>query len=339
MKKIFVILLSFAAMLSLAACTSNSGEVDGANDKEDDIQVESHANDVQDESPNIQIVSPIGGMGDGESIVEIGPNAGFVDKSSEFAKTFPIYVNDYAYGHEGPLYEVTDAVRDAISINLARYLECLYGEFDAQETEFLSKVDREFEVCYLSGSTEIRSTMNRIAVLSGDYSIPSDITDAELLNHPLVTASIAYLGLNDPVVTQTIEYALDGTEALRSYKIAESADDAFQQILNRSFFSITVEKYADSRNVLVSVDNPVTLAKHSDYPAPSYSSILAKLTDCYPNMDTQNVEAEIYYSKTVHPGYFVPCCRFYIKDGITTQSADTRCTVVDVVLLDSPADD
>ena len=288
--------------------------------------------------PDIQVDPQANMMGSGESVVEIGPNVGFADEMAELPETLPIYINEYAYDQAGPMYEVTDDVKTAISANLTRYLECLYGADAAQGAEVLVNSDREFDVYYLSGSTELRSSINRIGVLSSDYSISSDITDEELLENPLVAAGMAYLGMKDPIVTRSVDYKIDGTESGRSYKIAENANDAFQQVLNRSFSSITVEKYADSSNVLVTVANPVVLTEYADRPVLSYSSILAKLSDYYPNMDTQDVEMEIYYSKTVHPGYFIPCCRVYIKDGVMTQSTDTRYTAVDVALLDKSAD-
>lgn len=291
-------------------------------------------------SINIQIVSQ-GTLGEGERIVSVDSDVGFVDRETDLPKTFPVYVNDYAYGHEGPLYDVTDALKATISQNLSRYLGLLYDDFSSQKVKYSSDSSREYEVYYVNNATEVHSLMNSISVLSSDYDISNHITDEELLGNALVKAAVSYLNLTDPVVTQTVEYKTDGTEELRTYIVTEKTSDAFQNVLNRSFSCITVTKYADSSDVIVQISDVATecLSKHADYPALSYSDALAALTSYYPNMETANVKTEIYYSATVQPGYFFPCYRFYIKDGVATRSTNDRYTVVDVLLTDKSVDD
>lgn len=300
------------------------------------LSVDTGDEDVRE--PDIQVDPQANMMGSGESVVEIGPNVGFADEMAELPETLPIYINEYAYDQAGPMYEVTDDVKAAISANLTRYLECLYGADAAQKAEVLVNSDREFDVYYLSGSTELRSSINRIGVLSSDYPISSDITDEELLENPLVAAGMAYLGMKDPIVTRSVDYKLNGTEDLRRYRIWENTNDAFRKILNRSFGGITVLRSAGSENVIVEISNPPELIKYADYSVRPYASALAELSERYPNMDTQDVRAEVFYSAGIHPGYFVPFLRVYIKDGVMTQSTDTRYTAVDVVLLDKSAD-
>lgn len=271
----------------------------------------------------------------------VDSDVGFVDSATDLPETFPVYVNDYAYGHEGPLYEVTDALKATISQNLSSYLGLLYDDFSSQEVKFSSDPSREYEVYYVKNATEVHSLMNSISVLSSDYDISNHITDEDLLDNALVKAAIAYLDLTDPVVSQTVEYKTDGTEDLRTYTITENTSDVFQNVLNRSFSCITVIKYADSSDVIVQIGNIAAegLTKYADYPAISYSDALAALTTYYPNMETANVKTEIYYSATVEPGYFFPCYRFYIKDGVATRTANDRYTVVDVLLTDKFVDD
>lgn len=331
MKKIVMVLLSFILVISLSACATNEA-------REMDIDTDDF--DKGNGDSNIQIVSQ-GTLGDGERIVSADSNVGFVDASTGLSETFPVYINDYSYGYEGPLYDVTDTLKTTISDNLSRYLGYLYDDISSQRVEFSSDSGREYEVYYVRNSTEFRSLMNSISVLSSDYSISNSITDVELLNNALVKAAVAYLGITDPAVARTIEYKTDKTEDLRTYIITDKTSDIFQNVVNRSFSCITVKKYVDSNNVVVQISDVAVdgLTKYTDFPALSYSSVLTTLSSYYPRMDTTDVEAEIYYSATVQPGYFFPCYRFYIKDGVTTRSTDDTYTVVDVLLTDKSVDD
>lgn len=331
MKKIAVILISLMLLISLSACGKNeTGEANLNTEK---------LGESTDEI-NIQIVSQ-GTLGDEAHVVSINSNVGFVDASTSVSETFPVYVNNYSYGPEGPLYDVTDTLKTTISNNLSRYLGYLYDDFSSQRVMFSSDSGREYEVYYVRNSTEVRSLMNSISVLSSDYSIPNSATDTEILDNALVKAAMTYLGITNPTVTGTVEYKTNGTEDLRTYIITDTTSNVFQRILNRSFSRITVTKYADSNDIIVQIRDVAVngLTKYADYPVLSYSSVLTALSSYYPDMDTTDVEAEIYYSATVQPGYFFPCYRFYIKDGVTTRSTDNTYTVVDVLLTDKSVDD
>ncbi len=289
---------------------------------------------------DIQIISS-DTAGDDDCLALVASHAGFVDGSVSLPESFPVYVNDYAYWEEGPLYEVTDAVRETISDNLSRFLGYLYDDFSPENVQYSSYDEVDYLVYYTRDDTDVSSSMNKISVLSSDHSISNDAADDELLNNEVVKAAMSYLGLTDPVVTETVEYGTDGSEYLHTYEISERADDVFRHILNRSFSSITVEKYMGDEEILViigdvSVDE---LTKYGDYPALSYTDVVAELTSYYPEMDTTDVEAEIYYSSSIEPGFFFPCYRFYIKDGTTTRSSEGTYKVVDVLLTDKSVDD
>ena len=105
---------------------------------------------------------------------------------------------------------------------------------------------------------------------------------------------------------------------MRTYLIAEKADTVFQHILNRSFSCINVQKYSDSNEVIVQNGDVETesLEKYANYPAIAYETVLEYLTSYYPNMDTANVIAEIFYSATVQPGYFSPVIGSISKTGL-----------------------
>jgi hypothetical protein len=326
-KRILIAVLSLLLVFSISSCASKNSGIESVN-----------TNTAQ--TPNIQIVSQ-GTLGGSERNVYIDSNVGFVDASTDLSETFPVYINAYSYGQEGPLYEVTDLLRTTVTDNLSRYLGYLYDDFSPEQAAFSSDPGREYEVYYANNSTEVRSLMNSISVLSTEYAISNDITAPELLDNMLVKAAISYLGLTEPVVTQTTEYNNDGRENLRTYVITEKASTTLQKIFNHSFACVTVKKYVDSEDTIVQIGDVSTdeLTKYADYPVLSYTSVLSKLGSYYPNMDTKDVKTEIYYSATVQPGYFFPCYRFYIKDGVTTKSDGNLYTIVDVLMTDKSVGD
>ena len=287
MKRFIAVLLSVIFAVSLSACSFN--DVDNGivpNDGKRDIDIQIVAN---------------GTYGADGRTVEMISDVGLIQNSLDLQETLPVYVNSYSYGQEGPLYEVTDALVSEVSSNLARYLGYLYDDFSSQRVQFSSDNDREYEVYYVRNSTEIRSLVNSISILSSEYAVPNNATDAELLDNALVKAAISYLGLSNPVVSKTIEYTADGKEELRVYKITSDADDLLQNALNRSFSCVTVTKYADIDDILVKIGcvDREELVKYKDYQVLAYSDVIAELKSYYPKMDNTDIKAEIYYSATV----------------------------------------
>lgn len=315
MKKHLTLALSLLLVITLSSCSSIG-------------EPENVATIV-----DIEIVNQYSTQGDGYKVVTMS-NIGFVDNSTSLNNTFPVYINDYPYGQEGPLYNITDSLKNTINDNLARYLGYLYDRFDAEKIVFSSDQDRLYELYYTNKGTEVRSQINSISILSRDYPLTLKMSDADILNNALVKAAVAYLGLTNPTVSSVVEYGTDGSEYLQTYKIFDSTSNTFQHIYNNSFECITVQKYADSNNVIVKIRNPLSLTKYADYPVLPYEAVIAKLVEYYPNMDTTDIEVEIFYSGTVQPGYFLPCYRFYFKDNDTVQISNNVYSFVDVLLTD-----
>lgn len=317
MRKALSILLTLLLMLPLSAC---------------DPQTE--AEPTPDEPTyTLQIIE----QRDGASSIALASEAGFFDGQTQLPETLPVYDNPYAYGQEGALYEVTDALLATVSTNLSRYLECLYAE-DFQDTAFSADGGREYDLSYVRDTTEVHAQPNSISILSADYPISGEIEDQALLEHALVRAAVAYLGLQDPTVTKSVEYGTDGTEWLRTYVITEKTEDAFQRILNRSFSSITVQVYADIDEVVVLIGDTSAedLTACEEQPSLSCSTLLDELSDSVPNMERDTARFEVYYSATLRVGYFVPCYRVYVKDGENTQATNDFYPAVEAYLEREP---
>ena len=337
MKKAIAILLAFLLVIGLSACGTaniNHETVDtGTGSQQTDHTGISFLKKDRNAKVDIEIIPQRYVQGDDLAEDYSLSGIGFVDSLTALGETFPVYVDPYPTGEEGPLYEITDALKDTLANNLTRYLGCLYEDFDSQNAEFSSDSDRPYDVYYTKDATTVRSYGNSINISSSDYALANNASDTEILNHRLVKAAMSYLGLTDPVVSTTVEYKLDGTESSRTYRITNKASDTMRQIHNINFACITVQNRLDS--VLVTVKNPIELTKHADAPVLSYSFVLAELAKLYPNMDTKDVKAEIYYSRSAKTGYYVPCYRFYIRGSDSSASgSNIRYGMVDVALID-----
>lgn len=317
MKKYLPILLSLLLTLPLAACDRNT-EAETVNTEND---------------YTLQLIRS-SASGNDARILSLTSDAEFLSPQASLPTTLPVYCNPYAYGQEGALYEITDTLLATVGGNLSRYLEYLYEGESFQNVTFSSDLGREYDLYYVRNSTEVHTQPNSISILSDEYGLSADIEDRELLDHALVKAAVAYLELQNPAVTRSIEYKTDGTEELRTYIITETTDEIRQDIFNRSFSSITVQKYADSDTVVVLIGHiPETeLTVSGEQPMLSRADALSALTAYYPTMDTDTAKVEIYYNATLQAGYFVPCYRFYLKDGETTQATDDFYTVVEACL-------
>lgn len=68
----------------------------------------------------------------------------------------------------------------------------------------------------------------------------------------------------------------------------------------------------------------------------SYDAALEYIKENYPGIDTSNTKAEIHYSSTIQPGYYIPCYRFYLGEaGTTAKTGITQYSVVDITIADN----
>ncbi len=138
MKRLLAALLSLVLLFSLASCVGKGTEKENA-DAPSDTSIDDKTNDTPVNNPadtpvedfDIQIVPQLSAFGDSEITGRAPIGTGMVNASEPLPEMFPVYVNPYPYGQEGPVYEITDELKAANADKLARFLEVLYEDFSA----------------------------------------------------------------------------------------------------------------------------------------------------------------------------------------------------------------
>lgn len=178
--------------------------------------------------------------------------------SAELPDRFPVYVNDYASWQEGPLYAMTDELREAATGRIEDYLRLLYPDRETFEIGPPLGEDwnttKEYDIVYTDDSVDLRGGVNGFAVSLEEYDLPDDVTDEALLSEPVVKAAVEYLGIQAPTVTRLVSYNFDGTVSQRTYRIVEGAQagNPVFRARSHSFSDITVDDFSSGMRVSVS---------------------------------------------------------------------------------------
>ncbi len=273
-----------------------------------------------------------GGRGHTVSIVTT-PEVAIIGDNTKIPSSFPIYVNKYAFGQEGPLFEIDDAITDIMIRNLKRYLGLLYGGSAGEQSEIVKHPEVPYKLLYDNGKSEMWSGVSDISIITNEFNIVQDLIGGKLEENELVRATLQYLGIEKPQVASTIEYDDDGNVYEYQCTITESTNDVFQNILNTSFTYIRVTHNPKSENALLVICEIGTPQKHGNYQIVSNARALKYLQDKYPNLDAGKVRAEIYYTGAIQPGYYIPCYKFYLGE-VSAKDGTLRYRVVHIPMAE-----
>jgi len=266
-------------------------------------------------------------------IIEKVPEIALINDSTKIPSSFPVYINEYPFGQEGPLFEIDDSVTDMMIDNLEQYLALLYGESSGEKYDIAKHPEIPYKVFYDNGKTEIWSGVSGLSMITDEYNIVQDVTGGSLKENEFVKAAMEYLNIKNPQVASVIECNAEGDIYEYQYTITENTDDFFTNILNNSFSYIKVTYHPESTEVLLQICKRGIPEKYGDFRIISYDMALKYLQDNYANIDASKTKAEIYYSATIQPGYYIPCYKFYLEE--TSVKYDVpRYTVVHIPMVD-----
>jgi hypothetical protein len=239
-----------------------------------------------------------------------------VTEATQLPETVPIYRNDYVYTQEGPAFAIDDALRAEMTGNLAEYLTLLYGEGDCAIGQH---PEVPYQVLYTNAEGEFWSSATGISVIAQEEPITTQTEAADLVEVPLVQAALAYLGIETPSVSSQTEVGTDGAPYETQFTITEATEDPIQSAWNNSFASVQITCHEDTSEILLQIarQDPTPCEEEAPISLQEARKLLAAQ---HPNADT--AAAELYYSATVLPGYYVPCFRFFLPEGDTVSTVD-----------------
>jgi len=260
---------------------------------------------------------PYAAKGDGYNIF-IGDisDLSFINGESTLLSSLPIYVDKYPFGQGGALFESDQALLDLMTEKLQHFLSILYDEISVPGYEieqYSSEVSDK--VFYNTGTTEIYAGVSGISMITTEYDIIDDILKGNLLENKLIQTALEYMNIESPRIKEITTYNINGELSRYEYTITDTTDDFLQNIFNSSFSNIFVS-YAPSTTEVVLIINKYDFSEVYSYePALPYEEALEYIRTNYETEDVSNINAEVYYSPTVEPGYFIPCYKFYIAES------------------------
>ncbi len=211
----------------------------------------------------------------------------------------------------------------------------MYGETEAENCDIVKNPEVTHQVVYDDGKSEMWSSIKGISIITSEYGLARGVTNESFNDNALLKAAVEYLDIQAPQIISTIEYDTDGNPYEYQYKITESTDDLFTRILNNSFSCVTVTYSPDSEEALLQICKVDMPDKYEDFKIISYDAVLEYIKKNYPHIDISNTKAEIYYSSTIQPGYYIPCYRFYLVEaGTSAKNGITQYRVFDITMVD-----
>lgn len=309
-RRIITILLAAIMLFAFSACDRNGGNE--RNENSNNIPENSRNTENNGNTENT-VITPKELHPDGVSRLEAAEIC-FVTQNTALPQTLPVYIDEYAVGQTGPMYEPTDELRGELADNLADFLEELYGDgnFDIS----IGAVNSVPEASFKKDERTFSAVPNIITVYTTEMSLYRDTTSENICDNALVRAAMEYLDIDIPQIKMTVTNNLSGEVDTTVYTISEKTDSFSEHIRNTSFEYITVQHIAGASEALVSIYEADDLQIHEQVKAMSVSEAIEAVSDIYPEADKSKVKAELFYSNAAKSGCFTPCYRLYIEKKI-----------------------
>ncbi len=236
-------------------------------------------------------------------------------KASE-RKNYPIYANSYPVGQAGALFEITEEYTEMSQENLRTFLTLLFGDGDYSGvyTDYSSH-----SLIYEDKEISLAARATSLSVTSTAYETYSQLTQEDLNANPLIHAAISYCAIEDPMITQEIEYDVYGNVYNYNYIITEKTADPQQALFDHTFSYVMLHSFVGENIFVLSavhVEQPEEVGATT---LATVEEIEAYLQKSYPHLAEKAHVIELFYSAQVIPGYYVPCYRVFFEEPELTQ--------------------
>lgn len=287
------------------------------------------------EIPKAQVVEPAGGLGLGY-VYEYSAQESLVDENTVLPENIPVFYNFHPYGQGGPMFEITQADRQKMKEQLSEFLVMLRGQ--APNLEEIEP-DPEFtqdNVVYEEENFSIRSFLDGFSVMLPREQIPEDVTTETIQATPLLQTAVDYLGIENPDISKVDHYHPDG--AVDSYEIiiANHEEDLMQTVLNRTGCYIKITHSTGSENTLVFIHHKDLSEEYQSFPTVSLEDAVAAARIEHSELPADaTVTADVFYSTSINPEYFIPCYRLYFKSTETNVPQCVEMTMIDLTVFEA----
>ena len=255
------------------------------------------------------------------------PDVAIIDEATVQESEYPVYVNRFASGHAGPMYEINDEYIEEITKNLQDFLFLLYGE-NVSASEFSTPSYAKEIVQYTRGDVEFSSNADRITVSFPKSEMDAEITAESAKTNVFLAAAMEYLGIDEPILKTTLDYSLKNEPSWYSHIFSESTTDHSEYLWNTTFNYAEIWGSADLDRWHLSITKYDSPKIHSTPEIIPYSTAVAYIKTNFPDVDTSELTAEIYYARLTGTNCFIPCYRFYFPSdtpNITTYEIPEFC--------------
>ena len=365
-KRVFTLLLLLLLAVLLCAC--------GAVTEEDVEKTEGYVSptDIEEGQEPEQAVAPppringvgvyktrVGGLyclspGEPYEIIDHIDPAGLVFPGDPTAD-IPVFVNPYPYNEGGPVYSVTDRMLTDMEQGLSRFLELLYGEYDAAAypfhyeesvlTAYIREKNREEtyidkSVCVEKDGLRINSHAGglNLSLERGRADVARLLPDGDLRQSPLLKAALDYMAIDDPQVECRVRYnSLNGQPVEYEYYIYQKADDSNQETLNRLLNDICVFYYTESDNIFISFGKVEYPEVSAELPAVSLDQAIEMVQEIFPSVELADIKVRLGYQTRIRGKYVLPCWELYVPSGCWSSDGIRLYTPLWVPMVDPTA--
>ena len=309
MKKSFCVLLSLLVVAMVAGCTTQSVENETVFVEDDTEIVDAAGNSsliITEHRPSI-------GLDANETIAADINALSFIDEGTSLPTTIPFFVNEFPYGHGGPLFHIDERTIDRSRKNIDGFLKILYGRDVAPDLI----VEHEYGRIYYDGfsETSIMSGPNHVSLFSSGHELVDNIINGNLLENRLVQYALEYMEIGDPEVTRRVIFnSINGEPDTYEYTIFERTNDFFEDVINANFSSVTVTHFHGSQSAhILMMKHDISNLHSSDGPIVPFADALEYVMITHGVEDRSRIHATIQYASDVDVGYFVPVYKFYVE--------------------------
>lgn len=289
----------------------------------------------KEENPKAQVVEPAGGLGL-EYVYNDGIQEAMVDENTVLPESMSVFHNAYPYGQGGAMFEITEAHKQKLVDELCEFMVIFRDEMPNAHQIVQTSELREDSKTYQDEDIVISSSTNGLTLEVSVNQLPQEFTVETVVENPLLQSAMEYLGIVNPEISRVDEYNQDGVIDSYDITIAENGNDLMQTVLNQTISKVRIVHYGDLDTSLVFITRKDMPEEYQSFPTVSLEDAVAAARAAHSELPAEaTVTADVFYSTSIHPDYFIPCYRLYFKSTETNVPQCVEMTMIDLTVFEA----